>query len=1151
MIRAGKIIIFCVFLCAQACGGNVLADIPVISGNLPEGVELTDDANSMTIDATSAANSITLNWTNFDIPQNYSVFVKLASQNSSLLNNVTGGSASWLDGNLFCPIGIFILTNPAGINIGKTANIDVANIILSTRAVDISNSDMLNGDFVFRKLSDETRDRLISNKGTIVIRNGGFGVLIAGAVENEGLISAPLGTVTLAGGDAARVGISNNGLISVAIEEKTASRIYDYEGKAIIDQIKNTGTIEASGGNIILKAESLPDIFESAVNLEGVVRANKVELRDGMVKVIANRDVMLAADIEATDIEIGNPDEEIPLFVNIKGGRLEAEKDIKIFSKTDISVTADISTADGDIKFYYDTDENGTGQFNQLSGTVYPGGDGSIYFNGIDFGKGLNLSGYPLYFIPNVGQVNNEDIQFFVYDGSSVYYFTSTEVYYLLFQEADGLFAWIPVSVEFLGADPYTEIGSYLAAGATYSYFIGNDPENHYTGIPSYYQIVYDELYPGIDLIYTSNKGNLESEFVIKPGADWQDILVQYNNAGDLTVDNNGNLVIQTPYGEIIETKPYAYQDIDGQRYDIEVAYELVSGDSYIFNVGSYNEDYPVIIDPELVYSTYVGGSGADYGLGVILDSQYNAYIAGQTYSNNFPVTLGSFETSYAGSGDGFVAKLSADGSALEYCAFLGGSGADICRAITIDSQRNVYVTGQTASNDFPVTPGAYDTTYNGSRDSFVARVNADGSNLEYCTYLGGSGVDYGYAIALDNSEYPCVSGSTESNNFPTTAGAYDIIYNGDQDIFVTKINADGSDLVSSTYIGGSDFEGGLGVAFDSSNNVYVTGHTDSANFPTTPGAYDTTWNGLLDVYVCKLSADFSALEYSTYIGGSGNDYGYGGISVSSGGGVYVTGGTYSVDFPVTPGAYDTTHNGGADIFVTRLKPAGNGPADMIFSTYVGGDGDDGGQGRVLDASGNIYVSGFTGSANFPTTPNAYDTSYNGGGGDAYMFKLDESGSSLKYSTYVGGTGYDSSYGGLTLDGLGYTYVIGYTFSADFPVTPGAYDTTHNGGSDVFVFRIGPFFFNSVDSATFSESQAMEALNSQLDRPFIGLPDSFINSAVFFEEGACSGKQEKDYSLVEKPWGIRRKHYIYSYPVFLLFSEEFVNISYVGTEDIL
>ena len=401
------------------------------------------------------------------------------------------------------------------------------------------------------------------------------------------------------------------------------------------------------------------------------------------------------------------------------------------------------------------------------------------------------------------------------------------------------------------------------------------------------------------------------------------------------------------------------------------------------------------------------------------------------------------------------MVKLNPAGSGLVYATFLGGNDNDYGQGIAVDGSGNAYVAGNTWSANFPTTPNAFDTSHNGGSDAFMVKLNPAGSGLVYATLLGGSDDDYGHGVVVGGNGSAYMAGETDSSNFPTTPGAFDTSYNGGDgaDAFVARLNSAGSGLVYATYLGGSRFDAGYGITVNVSGSAYVTGETGSSNFPTTSGAFDTSYNGGdIDAYVVKLNPAGSGLAYATFLGGSGGDWGNL-ITVNVNGSAYVVGPTGSSNFPTTPGSFDTGYNGGdRDAFVVKLNPAGGG---LAYATFLGGNGTDFGNGIAVDGSGSAYVVGRTGSSDFPTTPGSFDTSYNGGDRDAYVAKLNPSGSGLSYATFLGGSRSDSGYGSIAVDGSGSAYVTGQTHSSNFPTTSGAFDTSYNGGDrDAYVAKL-------------------------------------------------------------------------------------------------
>ncbi len=575
--------------------------------------------------------------------------------------------------------------------------------------------------------------------------------------------------------------------------------------------------------------------------------------------------------------------------------------------------------------------------------------------------------------------------------------------------------------------------------------------------IPAYGALVYKGLWPGIDMAIGGADGRLKYEFRLAPGANPADIRLAYAGASGLSLTDAGALAIATPLGVLTDTRPRTYQRAGGRRSPVESSFARHGRRSYGFALGAYDRSRPLVIDPALAYSTFLGGSGNEGGNSIAVDRQGSAYVVGEIGTNdpiNFPTTPGAFQTSGPGGQHSFVTKLSPDGSQLVYSTvILNATDAD---GVAVDGDGNAYVTGATHRDDFPTTPGAFDRTRSGGRDRYVLKLNPTGSALVYSTYLGGSGdetLNLGHAgdkrIAVDALGHAYVTASTESADFPTTPGAHDRVLGGPQDAFVTKLNVDGSALVYSTYVGGSGSESNAVIAVDGAGRAHIAGETTSRDFATA-GAFDTAYGGgTWDGYVAKLTADGSALSYATYVGGAAGELGKG-IALDREGSAYFTGSTGSRDFPTTPGAHDRTTEGSTDAFVTKLNPDGAG---LAYSTVVGGTGEDQAEGIAVNARGEAHITGLTYSADFPVTADAIDSTLEPAGFlfDAFFTKLAASGSGVAYSTYLGDMGHDRGFGVATVGGR--AYVTGETGSPGFQTTPGAFDESINGANDAFVMR--------------------------------------------------------------------------------------------------
>ncbi len=612
-------------------------------------------------------------------------------------------------------------------------------------------------------------------------------------------------------------------------------------------------------------------------------------------------------------------------------------------------------------------------------------------------------------------------------------------------EAANGRLRLHTVRMTFEGANPWAEVTGEQELEGKVNYFRGSDAAKWQTDVPTYGAVRYRGIYEGIDLLYYGNeRREMEYDFQVAPGADASQISFRVDGAESLVVDAAGDLVMATPAGEMRQHKPTVYQEEDGTRREIESSFALEPDGLVRFAVGQYDKSAPLIIDPVLIYSTYLGGSAGDTGIGITVDSAGNAYVTGRTLSTNLP-RANALQNTISGGIDVFVTKLNASGSALVYSTYLGGNANDGGNKIAVDSAGNAYVTGYTASTNFPTANAFKNTFGGGSDDIFLAKLNAAGSALVYSTYLGGSLGDAGYGIAVDAAGNAYVTGTTLSSNFQT-ANAFQSTLKSTQDAFVTKVNATGSALVYSTFLGGTGGEVGNSIAVDSTGSAYVAGTTFSNNFPTA-NPFQSTVKGALDAFVTKMNPAGSALAYSTYLGGNLDEAAVG-IAVDSSGNAYIAGSTTSADFP-TVSALQSTYGGGVDAFVTKLNSTG---LSLLYSTYLGGNAADYGIGIGLDSSGNASVGGETNSSNFPTA-NAVQTTY-GGNRDAFVTKLNTAGTTLVYSTYLGRTGSEAA-NDIAGDATGNAYVTGFTASTNFP-TANAFQTTFGGGADdAFVAKVG------------------------------------------------------------------------------------------------
>jgi len=613
----------------------------------------------------------------------------------------------------------------------------------------------------------------------------------------------------------------------------------------------------------------------------------------------------------------------------------------------------------------------------------------------------------------------------------------------------------------FLGTNEHFTTQVFDKSEAYYNYFIGNDESKWASFVPLYGSVQLNDIYNGIDVRYYYDNNLVRYDWIVRPGGDPTKIRIKFEGQDGLRVSPNGDLVLQTSLGEVEHSKLLAYQMQNGVQNVIECKFKDEGNGIVSFEMGSFNPNQDLIIDP-LVYSTFLGGTSSEYGYSIAADAMSNAYITGYTSSSNFPTTSGAYDQTW-NSTDVFVTKMDPTGSYLVFSSFLGGTSFEYGYGIGVDGSSNVYVTGYTGSSNFPTTSGCWDNTYN-SYEVFVTKFNSTGSSLSYSTFLGGTSTDYGYAIAVDGSGYAYITGYTSSSDFPTTSGCWDATYNS-TDAFVTKMNQNGTGLVYSTFLGGTSSDYGYGIAVDGSGYAYVTGYTSSSNFPTTSGCWDNTYNST-DAFVTKMNQNGTGLVYSTFLGGTSSDYGYA-IAVDANGCAFVTGYTSSSNFPTTAGAWDNIYNS-TDAFVTKFNLTGSG---LVYSTFLGGTSSEYGRGIALDDIGNAIVAGYTNSSNFPVTFDAFDNTANGGY-DIFFTIFNSDGSFLDYSTYLGGASTDYGYYNSCLAyGGNNAIVTGYTSSSNFPTTVGAWDIIYNGG-DVIVakFDVGPprtITIESVSAAQF------------------------------------------------------------------------------------
>ncbi|HWX95078.1 MAG TPA: SBBP repeat-containing protein [Terriglobales bacterium] len=672
----------------------------------------------------------------------------------------------------------------------------------------------------------------------------------------------------------------------------------------------------------------------------------------------------------------------------------------------------------------------------------------------------------PLSFEPNQGQTDPE-VKFLSRSSRYDLFLTANEaVFTLPVRAAENVASASPLArprklhphaeavlrMEMLGANRTTQVeGESQLAGHT-NYIIGRDASKWTRNVPQFAHVNYHGIYPGVDLTFYGQQRELEFDFIVKPGASPAAIALGIDGAKKIATDQAGDLVLTSAAGDVRLRKPVAYQKQGEQRQPVNARF-VVKGKEVALAVGEYDRSRELVIDPSIVYSTYLGGNSEDDGFGIAVDSTGSAYITGQTFSNGTFPKKGGLSAGFQAPSDAFVTKLSADGTALVYSTYLGGTGDDSGNAIALDASKQAYIVGSTTSTDFPAGTGNAPAQPKlvGGQDAFVAEMSADGTSVVYSTYIGGLLDEVGYGVALDASNNIVVVGSTKSSavgDFPTTVGARQAVYGGgNSDGFVTKINGATGVFLYSSFLGGSLADVATGVAVDpTTGNIYVTGVTLSTDFTAkNPGVNPAFQNGCGtdgncnggqdDSFVVAQPGNLGAYIYNTYLGGSGGDDANE-IAVDSGLNAYVVGITGSSNFPTKGGIAPNSLHGTANAYVTKLNPTGTA---LVYSTYLGGSGTDDGLAIALDSSNNAYVTGYTTSSNFPTSTGAPQTAL-AGGTDAFVSELNTAGASLMLSTYLGGSKDEdqAKIADIALDTTNppNIYVTGQTISSDFPTIP-------------------------------------------------------------------------------------------------------------------
>jgi hypothetical protein len=664
----------------------------------------------------------------------------------------------------------------------------------------------------------------------------------------------------------------------------------------------------------------------------------------------------------------------------------------------------------------------------------------------------------PILFEANHGQTHPEVAFLAKLPGTNVF-FTPTEIvlavtsYLGLVHEGPSEPQTAYFRFRFEGASPEVRIEAHDQATARSHYLAGQSPGKWKTDIPVFTKIVYRNLYPGIDLCLYGNEGKLEYDFVVSPGANPDRIRIKALGGDKSDIDSQGNLFITTTDGASLkQMKPLAYQGTGAEHMVVSSQFEPMGDHRFGFRIGSYDGASPLVIDPVLDFSTYVGGARFDRGRDIAVDRQGNIYVTGQTQSTDFPLE-NPIDTQAGGSFDIFVLKFNPSGSDLIYSTYIAGSSLDIAYGIAVDGAGSAYLTGETSSGDFPSTIVVGGAT-SGVR-AFVLKLSPDGATIQYATHFGGIGIEKGYDIAVDQLGNAFVTGLTSSTDFPTQ-NAVQSSRGGGFDAFVAKFSPSGA-VMYSTYLGGSADDnlgasslGGIAIAIDDGGNAYVTGDTQSTDFPTVNALYPSL-SGKQDAFVAKLGPTGRPLIYSTYLGGSdvGNVFGEEGfgIGVDKAGNLYVAGITRSTDFPLQ-NPIQASLGGGtgdSDVFLSALNPQGSA---LIYSTYIGGKNGEGLTAGSLsvDRCGNVFVAATTNSSDF-ALENLSGTTISGT--RVFLAKIEAGGTGLLYSANIG----NGSSAKVALGPDTSAYLTGYTSSNTFPAV-NAYQDARAGDADAYVSRI-------------------------------------------------------------------------------------------------
>ena len=672
------------------------------------------------------------------------------------------------------------------------------------------------------------------------------------------------------------------------------------------------------------------------------------------------------------------------------------------------------------------------------------------------------LRSLPLSFEPNRGQAD-ADVKFLGRGSGFALLLKSNEAVFALHEQAravgdrasadndapnDQSSPSPRLSMKLEGARPTSFVSGAERQVARANYILGNDPSKWIRNVETYSRVLYSEVYPGVDLTFYGNGRQLEYDFTVAPGADPREIKLRFGGADELELSSEGALILHTAAGEVSHDRPVAYQEMNGSRVQVAAEFKRFPDETIGFQIGDYDPTQPLVIDPVLVFSTYLGGSAADFCRGVLVDSVGNSLLVGDSFSSDF------LRNATPTNSDVFIGTLNGNGLLLNYTYF-GGNKNDFATGLAVDSAGNFYLCGTTESPNFPVLK-SFGSALLGASDAFVAKLvpSKDDPTIlvfEYSSLIGGSGEETGVSVAVDNAGSAFITGRTSSLDFPISAPIQASYKGGDSDAFVTKLSTDGKSLIYSTYLGGSGTENLIrktGISIDSSGNAYVTGDTQSVDFPT-KNALRSSKTGAAatsDGFVAKINPSGSDFIYATYLGGSEDDFALA-IGADQSGSAYVTGRTKSTSFSGSSSTRPTAAT--TDAFVAKLNASGSA---ISYLTFVGGSiGDESGNAIAVDESGNAVIGGSAGDG--VSMVKAIQSYFRGGASDVLVAKLGASGV-VAFSTYIGGSGADTALS-VGLDKNGAIFVTGVTDSKDF-LTVSPLVRNNSGGQDIFIAKIDP-----------------------------------------------------------------------------------------------